>query len=403
MAIEIGRYTGEWDELLELLDMVFAAAWSGDQYEAERGVWEHERSIAATDNGQLVGHTGAFSHRMTVPGAQVPVAGVTMVGVRATHRRRGILRDLMRKQLTDIHEAGNEPLAALTASEPVIYPRFGYGLASEHYSVAVPRQSRALWPVAGIDDVQLRQVDVHESVARCAELRNKLAADRPGMFQHDERWQQYAIRDNVTMDPSGASKLRCVVAERDGELTGYTYYRTKRVDTNCVEVDRLHAADLASHAALWRYLLDQDLMRETRFDKLAVDDPLLDLVLDPRALGRRTWDGVWVRPVDVGRALAARTYARDIDVVFEIRDDFLPWNAGKWHLTGGSDGAQCESTDRAADLTLDVRDLGAVYLGRPGLARLGRAGLVDEHTAGALAAVGEAFSTTRLPILDTGF
>src|SRR5262249_47336730 len=193
--------------------------------------WEPERSIVATEDGQLVGHTGTFSHRMTVPGAVVPMAGVTLVGVRATHRRRGILRDLMRAQLTEIHEAGVEPLAGLTASEPVIYGRFGYGLASDHQEIVVPKASREMRLVAGVDDVRIRHVDIRESLATCAGLRNRLAAERPGMFQHDERWQEYVIGTNVFTDPAGASARRCVVAERDGEVTGFAYYRTRRADT----------------------------------------------------------------------------------------------------------------------------------------------------------------------------
>ncbi|MFF0269272.1 GNAT family N-acetyltransferase [Kribbella sp. NPDC004536] len=402
MAIEIGKYTGGWDELLELLDVAFSAPWTDEQYESERGVWEPGRSIVASEDGQLVGHTGTFSHRMSVPGGQLPTAGVTMVGVRPTHRRRGILRDLMRAQLTDVHEAG-EPLAALTASEPVIYPRFGYGLAADHQEIVVPKASRTLRPVEGIDDVRIRYVDVRESLSRCAELRNRLALERPGMFQHDERWQQYTISPTVVSDLANASKLRCVVAERDGELVGFAHYRTKRAEKGYVDVQRVHAVDIAAHAALWRYLLEPDLLSQTHCEPLASDDPLLDLLLDPRAPGAITRDGLWVRPVDVARALAGRTYARDVDVVLEIVDDFLPWNAGRWHLSGGLDGAACVSVDRAADLTLDVRDLGAVYLGRPSLARLGRAGLVTEHTPGSLAATSQAFSTSRLPFLDTGF
>jgi predicted acetyltransferase len=402
MAIEIGKFAGAWEELLELLDLAFSAPWSDEQYETERRIWERERSVVASEDGQLVGHTGTFTLQLSVPGGQLPAAGVTMVGVRPTHRRRGILRDLMRTQLTEIHEAG-EALAALTASEPVIYPRFGYGLASDHQEIVVPKESRTLRPVAGIDDVRIRYVDVRESLPRCAELRNRLALERPGMFQHDDRWQQYTINDSLVNGATSASKLRCVVAERDGELTGFAHYRTKRAEKGYVEVRRVHATDLASHAALWRYLLEPDLLSQTRCEMVASDDPLLDLLLDPRAPGPITRDGLWLRPVDVGRALAGRTYARDVDVVIEVVDDFLPWNAGRWHLSGGVDGASCEQVTRDADLTLDVRDLGAVYLGRPSLARLGRAGLVTEHTPGALAAAAEAFSTSRLPFLDTGF
>ncbi|HET6739007.1 MAG TPA: GNAT family N-acetyltransferase, partial [Kribbella sp.] len=259
MAIEIGKFAGAWEELLELLDLAFSAPWSDEQYETERRIWEQERSVVASEDGQLVGHTGTFTLQLSVPGGQLPTAGVTMVGVRPTHRRRGILRDLMRTQLTEIHEAG-EALAALTASEPVIYPRFGYGLASDHQEIVVPKESRTLRPVAGIDDVRIRYVDVRESLPRCAELRNRLALERPGMFQHDDRWQQYTINDSLVSAATSASKLRCVVAERDGELTGFAHYRTKRAEKGYVEVRRVHATDLASHAALWRYLLEPDLL-----------------------------------------------------------------------------------------------------------------------------------------------
>jgi predicted acetyltransferase len=403
MAIEIGQFKGEWDELVELVDLAFAAPWTEAQLESERRVWEAERSIVATDEKQLVGHTSAFSLRMTVPGAQIPVAGVTLVAVRPTHRRRGILRDLMRAQLTEIQEAGDEPIAALTASEPAIYGRFGYGLASDHQEIVIKKVSRDLRPVAGLDDVRIRTVAVREVLDTCTALRNRLVAERPGMFHHDERWQEYVIGDNVTSRPSDGSPRRCVVAERDGEVTGFAYYRTKRTDKGFVDVSRVHAVDLASHVALWRFLLEPDLLSETHFRHLPSDDPLLDLLLDPRAPDPITRDGLWVRPVDVGRALAARTYAREIDVVLAVTDGFLPWNEGSWQLAGGPDGATCEATSRSADLTLDVRDLGAVYLGKPSLARLGAAGLVREHTAGALDAASEAFSARRLPWLDTGF
>jgi predicted acetyltransferase len=165
----------------------------------------------------------------------------------------------------------------------------------------------------------------------------------------------------------------------------------------------VHAKDLASHVALWRFLLEQDLLSQTHCELLPSDDPLLSLLLDPRAPEPISRDGHWVRLVDVGRALAGRTYDTEIDVVLEVADDFLPWNAGAWHLTGGPQGASCEKTDRPADLHLAVRDLGAVYLGQPSLALLGGAGLVEERTPGALRAASAAFLGNRLPWLDTGF
>jgi predicted acetyltransferase len=309
----------------------------------------------------------------------------------------------MRKQLTELYEGGVEPVAALTASEPVIYGRFGYGLASDHQQITIKRTSRELRKVAGVGDVQIRFADPEESLARCTEFRNAQAVGRPGMFQHNERFQQYVISENVVLDPRGASPLRCVLAERDGELVGYAHYRTRRTDKGSIDVSRVHSADVAAHAALWQFLLDPDLLSETTYEALPSDDPLLALLLDPRAAHATTLDGVWVRLADVGRALAARTYATDIDVVLGIEDDFLPWNAGNWHLTGGPEGATCEKTDRAPDVRLGVRELGAVYLGKPSLGLLGAAGLVEENTKGALATTSRAFVSDRVPWLDTGF
>jgi predicted acetyltransferase len=403
MTIEIGRFEGDWADLVPLLNLAFAEPWTEAQLEAERKIWEPDRSIVATDGKEVAGHACAFSLRMSVPGAQLPVAGVSMVGVSPTHRRRGILRDLMRRQLTELHEQGREPVAVLTASEPVIYGRFGYGLGSDHQRITVPKVSRALRYVEGVADVRISYADPAESVNVTMNIHNAEAADRPGMIQHDERWSKHVIGENVLTDSRSASPLRCVLASRNGETTGYAHYRTKRTDKGYVDVGRVHAKDLQSRVKLWQFLLDQDLLSETRYEQLASDDPLLTLLVDPRAPKATTADGAWVRLVEVDRALAGRTYASEIDVVLGIEDDFCPWNEGSWHLVGGAEGATCEKTDRPADLQLEVRELGAVYLGKPSLARLGAAGLVEERTAGALAATSNAFLGERLPWLDTGF
>ncbi|WP_432946428.1 GNAT family N-acetyltransferase [Kribbella sp. CA-253562] len=403
MTNGIERFEGEWDELVKLLNLGFAAPWSDAQLAAEQKMWERERSFVAQEDKELTGHTGSFGMTMTVPGAQLPVAGVTMVCVSPTHTRRGILRELMRAQLTDLHETGVEPVAVLTASEPVIYGRFGYGLGSDHQHITVPKASRAMRPVAGVDKVRIRYADPVEARPVTTKIHNDEAVGRPGMFLHDERWEDYVGGENVVTDTSGASPLRCVLASVDGEVTGYAYFRTRRTTKNFVDVSRVHARDLASHAALWQFLLNQDLLSETTYYNLPSDDPLLSLLVDPRAPKAVTADGLWVRLVDVGRALAGRTYAEEVDVVLGVTDEFLPWNAGRWHLTGGPGGATCEPTDRPADVMVDVRELGAVYLGKPSLELLGAAGLVEERTEGALAATSKAFLGKRLPWLDTGF
>src|SRR3954470_15850768 len=73
----------------------------------DEGVGEHfarvlppERMHAAREDGLVVAGGGAFPFGLAVPGGRsVRASGVTVVGVLPTHRRRGLLRALMRAQL----------------------------------------------------------------------------------------------------------------------------------------------------------------------------------------------------------------------------------------------------------------------------------------------------------------
>ena len=227
------------------------------------------------------------------------------------------------------------------------------------------------------------------------------------MFVHDERWRRGEVADPAS-GREGASPLRCVLAERAGRPTGFAYFRTRpawegRGPAGTTVVERVHAVEPDGYAALWRFLLDQDLMTTTRHRRLAVDDPLLSMLTDVRQAQVSVRDGLWARIVDVGRALGSRTYTAPVDAVIEVRDDLCPWNSGRWHLAGDVHGASCGKVTREADLVLDVRDLGAHYFGRPSLRALGGAGLVEERTAGSLAAVSRAFAHDPVPWLDTPF
>src|SRR6266702_4060660 len=105
----------------------------------DRLVFEPERTLVAFDGDRMVGTTLAFSFGLTVPGGEVVgAAGISGVSVLPTHRRRGILSALMRRQIADI-AAGGEPLAALNASESAIYGRYGYGSAADWYSFTLHR------------------------------------------------------------------------------------------------------------------------------------------------------------------------------------------------------------------------------------------------------------------------
>jgi predicted acetyltransferase len=148
---------------------------------------------------------------------------------------------------------------------------------------------------------------------------------------------------------------------------------------------------------LWGRLVDLDLTVRITTPALAVDDPLLHLLVDPRAAAPRLSDGLWVRLVDVPAALAARRYATDVDVVLEVHDRRRPQNTGRWHLVGDALSATCVSTDRAPALTLDVRELGSAFLGGITLSALAASGLVTVHDGAALRTAATAFASPVAP------
>ncbi len=156
---------------------------------------------------------------MTVPGgARVPAAGVTMVGVAATHRRRGVLTSLMRRQLDEVRALG-EPLAVLTASEPAIYGRFGYGAATFQVNAEIDTARVRLSVPDGTDDVRLRYAVPGEVLDECEAVYARLVPGRPGMLARRPGWERLGLLDPES-ERDGASPLQCVLARRDGEVTG---------------------------------------------------------------------------------------------------------------------------------------------------------------------------------------
>ncbi|GEC10333.1 UPF0256 protein [Streptomyces spinoverrucosus] len=354
-----------------------------------------------------MGTAGAFTFRLTVPGgASVPAAGVTMVGVAATHRRRGVLTSMMRRQLDDVRSWG-EPLAVLTASEPAIYGRFGYAAATYSLSAEIDTSRVRLSVPAGADDVRLRYAAPADVLDVCEDVYARLVPLRPGMLARQPGWERVGLLDPES-ERDGASPLQCVVAERDGEVAGYARFQVKlgwgeTGHNGTVIPDDFAALDPATEGALWRFLFGIDLTTTLTVRGRPVDDVWQYQVSDIRRCRRRSRDSLYVRLVDVGAALEARTYQGPVDVVFEVEDEFCPWNAGRWRLSGDAKGATCSRTSDAADLALSVRELGAAYLGGVSLRALGAAGRVRELRAGALAEAAVGFGGAVAPWLPHGF
>jgi predicted acetyltransferase len=365
--------------------------------------FEFDRTLAAFDGAIPVGVTMCYSFQLSVPGQQVlPAAGVTFVAVLPTHRRRGVLNSLMRRQLADVRDRG-EPLAILWASESAIYSRYGYGRASWYLSFTLQRGEGTLARSAPSDDgLRLRLAEPEAALPELAKVYDTVLPTRPGFYGRNDAWWRSAIYD-AAEERQGASPLRCLVAEDAGGPRGYALY--SGVDTwtdflpgNVLTVRELMAVDPATSAALYTDLLSRDLTSEFRVQRRPVDDPLLYQLADPRRTRPVLSDGLWVRIADMPRALAGRRYACPVDVVIEVRDEILPANAGRWRLRAGADGtASCDPATEPPDLELDVTELGAAYLGGTKLGAVAGAGLVSERRPGAVRRLSAAMSWDPAP------
>ena len=384
-------------------------------------LFEPDRSLAAFEpasggfgrpdddparEGDIVGTAGAFSFQMTVPGTVLPVAGVSYVSVLPTYRRRGILRSLMRRQLTDIADRDQEPVAALWASEAPLYGRYGYGSAGSVAVFTFGRNEGAL-ATAVDESLTLRLVSPAESVADLAKVYDRVRSARPGFFARDDAWWDVAVFDHES-DRGGYGPLRCVLAVDETGPRGYALYRAQGswdaaeyLPASKIVIRELIAADPAAGAALWRDLLSRDLVTEVLAVNRPIDDPLIFQLADPRRARPHTGDGLWVRLIDLPAALSSRAYSSAIDVVLEVSDQILTSNAGRWRLRVADPlspaGISCTRTTDPADISLDVRELGAAYLGGTRLGTLAAAGLVRELRPGTLAPLSAAMSWDLSP------
>jgi predicted acetyltransferase len=396
MGIEV-RACRSADEVRQAIDGIgHYFGHSNTLEEAERFLerMDVSRVHAAWEGDRIVGGAGAFAFEMSVPGGALPAAGVTIVGVLPTHRRRGALTALMREQLADCRGRG-EAVAYLWASESTIYPRFGYGLAAltgdmrlarERTAFAQPFEARGTF----------RLVDVEEAARNFPPLYERVFGQRPGMFARSKAWWEGRRLVPSPWGPKTAKRL--VLLELDGAPAGYAIYTVEQEwehgsSSGTVTVIEAVAPTPEATRELWRWLLDFVWTSEFVASHLPLDHPLFLLLAEPRRMRFEVGDGIWVRLIDVEAALAARSYAADTQVVIELTDSFLPENAGRWRL--GARGA--ERTNSAAELALDVTGLGSVYLGGFSFADLVRGSRAAELVSGAVERADALFRTPVLP------
>jgi len=385
------------DEVVEVVHHAFLADATPASRERELSVFEPGRYHGVFDSETMIGVGGILTRDLTVPGlVPVPVAAVTAVGVLPDHRRRGALTMLMRRQLHELHESRGEPIAALWASEGGIYGRFGYGLASRNWRISLQRPVRFRGPApAGSQRVQLLGADRARVLLR--KLHGEYVSIRVGGLSRPEQGWTYVLFDDASQR-SGAGELRFAV-----HPCGYAIFRVKENwlpggPRHEVMIRELVSTTVEGHAAIWRFLLNLDLVGEVRYFNTPLDEPLQMMLADPFAVRAELRDGLFVRLVDLDRALGARRYAAPAELVFDVTDELCPWNAGRWRLSVDQWGTgRVERTAAAADLACDVVDLGAAYLGGTRLRVLAAAGRVRELRAGAAALASRVFAGENEP------
>ncbi|MFD9337667.1 GNAT family N-acetyltransferase [Streptomyces sp. NPDC060028] len=395
------------DRALELAYLVFHDRPEKEARERHHALLRHCARIGAYDGDALVGFMAAHDFRLSVPGADLPCPGVTFVSVAPTHRRRGVLTGLMGELLRGAGAAGS-PIAALWASEAAIYGRFGYGAATQGVTIEID-STRPLALRIAPDRRPLRLVDPEDALAVVGPYHEAARSVRAGRPTRDpERWREAWLCEQDEEDGE-LSPPRIIVLGDPGEpVAGYVLYRTKPESAGSeagpvrapglVRVEELEADTPAVAAALWECLASLDLTGRVRAWGRPVDDPLLHFAADRdqvRVTGAHP--ALWLRLIDVRAALTARSWAAPVELVLELTDVRLPANSGRHRLKAGPAGAVYEPAGQSPDLSLDVRELAACYLGGTRAAELVAAGLVAEHTPGAAAALDAALGTGLLP------
>ncbi len=399
MALEI-RPATTIDELADGIRAIghYFGGWPADLEAAQRFSRNlpTERMHVAVDDGKVIGGAGAFPFSMTVPGGPIPCAGVTVVGVLPTHRRRGVLEQ------HDARAAGRRPRAWRADRRPVglgggdlpaLWLRHGrarHASSSSRAATTSSARRRIRQPACGSSASTRRR-------SSCPPIYDRVRLRTPGMYERSgDWWESRVLHDPPDRRENGAV-MNAAIVELDGTPAAYALYRVISKWEGAANVGHVRVieamGDDRAEVELWRFLLGVDWVATFRANHLPIDHPLLHQLVYPRRALLRVYDTLFIRLVDVGAALSARSYASAEPLVLEVADAFMPENAGRWRIADGS----AERTEDDADLELDVNEAASLYLGGFTASELVRAGTVRELRDGAAARADALFATPRKP------
>lgn len=394
------------------LGAAFGSAVAQELIDEELDVVGRDRALAAFDGSQVVGTAASFKLELTLPGGGfVEGAGITSVTTLPTHRRQGVLSAIMRRQLTELFEAG-VPCAVLTASEGGIYERYGYGVATYKCRYKIDKRVTRLRP--GVEDGsgRVRLATPEEAARVFPQVWEEARLLRPGEVNYPEGFWRQHFHPQPPWRQVDENKRFFAFYEEEGRVLGCVDYQVvDGGEQREVDLDLHVSLTLPAYVSLWRFLLGIDLTPLVSTRARPLDEPLQLLVDDPRRLAMSSYqDGLWLRPLDVVKLLEARRYPAGIGGALRlgIRDSLLPSNAAVYELELDGTGAGVAKRsgslgNDSADLELDVAQLGSVLLGGVSFGSLRAAGLVVEDAQGATWRADAMFASDVRPFLTLGF
>jgi predicted acetyltransferase len=383
----------------EVCNMAFSGELREEEVEVDLQMVPHERLLGAYADGSLVGTAADFPFPLTIPGGELVAAGVTGVGVLPSHRRRGLLTHMMERQLADARER-EEPLAILWASEAGIYGRYGYGVATRVVSIDADRD-RMVFRAPPDAGAHVRLVDAEEAGKVFPPIYDRVRSETPGLLGRSaDWWKHYRLADPEHRRRGAGPKFYAVL-ELDGQAEAYAIYRVKQdwdegFAQSQLRVQEAVASSSRAERELWRFLFGIDLVGRVQAWPLPPDHPLFLHAVEPKRLRMKVGDGLWLRILDVERALNARSYWADGELALDLTDALVPENEGTWRLSIEGGAASVDHAGKA-ELRLGVGALASAYLGEFSFAELQGAELVEELAPGAVIRADTLFRTPRAP------
>lgn len=384
----------DWPAICRADGRGFGVSYSDQDIERSKTIQDVSRFELAIDGKQIVAVVGAYTLQVTVPGGtQLPMGGLTWVSTAATHRRQGLLTQLMQRYLADVDRRG-EPLAMLAASEGGIYERFGFGICTQTRSTSVDRRFAQVREEFRPRRGTVRFVEGDDALQHVMAIWPRFCRLRAAEVDRTEAWHRHLMV--IRAEPMGGFGPAFYLAHPDG----YASYRiepqwNEGQPAHNVRVGELIAVTAEAHAALWHTLLGIDLVGPILSRQSPIDDPLPFLLTNQRAFQTTGLsDGNWANVRDVGACLGARTYTTDDRFVVEI-------DGSRWAVDGGPDGASCKRVRTRPDLTMDQATIGAVLFGgvRPSLLCAGRR--LEARDAAVLRRADAFFVTAPMPHCQT--